>query len=131
MFVCLSPLLMDASTSNLLGWLCVGVTTLFGVSVFYTAKRSPAEKANLLLWSLLPTLLGLLCVAMLGTAGGLVVFCTMCLLSVYLGNRALLPVGDKAVLITGRVLQTCSGKQKLAFLTSGMENFVSLAYIEL
>ncbi|XP_068007007.1 17-beta-hydroxysteroid dehydrogenase type 2 [Melanerpes formicivorus] len=92
---------MDALTSNLLEWLCVGVTILFGVTVFYTTKRSPAEKANLLVWRLLPTLLGLLCVAMLGTGGGLVVFCTMCLIFVYLGSRALLPVGDKAVLITG------------------------------
>ncbi|XP_010306365.1 17-beta-hydroxysteroid dehydrogenase type 2 [Balearica regulorum gibbericeps] len=93
---------MDALAGSPLGWLCVGVTLLFGVTVLRTTKRSLVEKGNVLLWSLLPALLGLLCVAMLGAGGGLVVFCAVCLVSsVYLGGRVLLPVGDKAVLITG------------------------------
>ncbi|XP_009581533.1 PREDICTED: estradiol 17-beta-dehydrogenase 2 [Fulmarus glacialis] len=93
---------MDALAGSPLGWLCVGITVLFGVAVLCTAKRSPVEKANVLVWSLLPALLGLLCVAVLGAGGGLVVFCTVSLVSsAYLGGRALLPVGDKAVLITG------------------------------
>ncbi|KFP90793.1 Estradiol 17-beta-dehydrogenase 2, partial [Apaloderma vittatum] len=66
------------------------------------AKRSPVEKANVLVWRVLPALLGLLCMATLGAGRGLVVFCAACLIfSMYLGSRALLPVGDKAVLITG------------------------------
>ncbi|NXT89505.1 DHB2 dehydrogenase, partial [Anhinga rufa] len=92
---------MDALAGSSLGWLCVGIATLFGATVLCTAKRSPAEKAYVLVWSLLPALLGLLCVAMLGVGRGLVVFCAMSLVSVYLGGRVLLPVGDKAVLITG------------------------------
>ncbi|XP_009275575.1 PREDICTED: estradiol 17-beta-dehydrogenase 2 [Aptenodytes forsteri] len=93
---------MDALAGSPLGWLCVGVTLLFGVTLLCMAKRSSAEKANVLLWSLLPALLGLLCVAVLGAGGGLAVFCATSLVSsVYLGGRVLLPVGDKAVLITG------------------------------
>ncbi|KFQ33869.1 Estradiol 17-beta-dehydrogenase 2, partial [Merops nubicus] len=66
------------------------------------AKRSPVERANMLVWRLVPALLGLLCVATLGAGGGLVVFATLCLVSsVCLGGRVLLPVGDRAVLITG------------------------------
>ncbi|XP_030326785.1 estradiol 17-beta-dehydrogenase 2 isoform X1 [Strigops habroptila] len=93
---------MDALADSPLGWLCVGITALFGVTVLCTAKRSPVGKENILVWSLLPVLLGLLCVAMLGTGVGLVVFCTSCLVSsMYLSSTVLLPVGDKAVLITG------------------------------
>ncbi|XP_009701915.1 PREDICTED: estradiol 17-beta-dehydrogenase 2 [Cariama cristata] len=93
---------MEALASSPLGWLSVGITVLFSVTVLCTVKRSPVEKANVLVWSLLPVLLGLLCGAMLGTGGGLVVFCTVCLVSsMYLGSKVLLPVGDKAVLITG------------------------------
>lgn len=126
MCACFSPLLMDALTGSPLGWLCAGVTTLLGATMLFTAKRSPVEKANMLVWSLLPALLGLLCMAMLGAGGGLVVFCAVSLVSsAYLGGRVLLPVGNKAVLITGKVLQMCSGKEKLAFLPSGLENFVS------
>ncbi|XP_009888681.1 PREDICTED: estradiol 17-beta-dehydrogenase 2 [Charadrius vociferus] len=93
---------MDALAGSPFGWLCVAVTVLFGVTVLCTAKRSPVEKVKVLVWSLLPASLGLLCVATLGAGGGLVVFCAVSLVSsVYLGGRALLPVGDKAVLITG------------------------------
>ncbi|XP_065519319.1 17-beta-hydroxysteroid dehydrogenase type 2 isoform X1 [Lathamus discolor] len=93
---------MDALPDSPLGWLCVGITALFGVTVFCTAKRSPVGKENVLVWSLLPALLGLLCVAMLGTGEGLVVFCASCLVSsMYLSSTVLLPVADKAVLITG------------------------------
>uniref|UniRef100_A0A663LZK3 Hydroxysteroid 17-beta dehydrogenase 2 n=1 Tax=Athene cunicularia TaxID=194338 RepID=A0A663LZK3_ATHCN len=85
-----------------LEWLCTGVTLLFGVTVLCMVKRSPVEKADVLVWRVLPALLGLLCVATLGAGVGLVVFCAGCLISsMYLGVRALLPVGDKAVLITG------------------------------
>ncbi|KFP32491.1 Estradiol 17-beta-dehydrogenase 2, partial [Colius striatus] len=74
----------------------------FGVTLLCTAKRNLMEKANVLVWSLLPASLGLLCVAPLGAGGGLGVFCATYLLSsLYLGGRVLLPVGDKAVLITG------------------------------
>ncbi|NXV46891.1 DHB2 dehydrogenase, partial [Uria aalge] len=93
---------MDALASSPLGWLCVGVAVLFGMAVLCVAKKSPAEKAKVLVRSLLPTSLGLLCVAVLGAGGGLVVFCAVSLVSsAYLGGRMLLPVGDKAVLITG------------------------------
>ncbi|NWX73761.1 DHB2 dehydrogenase, partial [Alca torda] len=93
---------MDALASSPLGWLCVGVTVLFGMTLLCMAKKSPAEKAKVLVRSLLPTSLGLLCVAALGAGGGLVVFCAVSLVSsTYLGGRMLLPVGDKAVLITG------------------------------
>lgn len=104
---------MDALAGSPLGWLGVAVTVLFGVTVLCTAKRSPVEKAKVLVWSLLPASLGLLCVATLGAGGGLLVVCAVSLVSsTYLGGRALLPVGDKAVLITGKVLQTYSGRQK-------------------
>ncbi|XP_074438937.1 17-beta-hydroxysteroid dehydrogenase type 2 isoform X1 [Larus michahellis] len=93
---------MDALAGSPLGWLCVGVTVLFGMTVLCMAKKSPAEKAKVLVQSLLPASLGLLCVAALGAGGGLVVFCAVSLVSsAYLGGRMLLPVGDKAVLITG------------------------------
>ncbi|XP_026712499.1 estradiol 17-beta-dehydrogenase 2 [Athene cunicularia] len=93
---------MDALPSSPLEWLCTGVTLLFGVTVLCMVKRSPVEKADVLVWRVLPALLGLLCVATLGAGVGLVVFCAGCLISsMYLGVRALLPVGDKAVLITG------------------------------
>ncbi|XP_030811935.1 estradiol 17-beta-dehydrogenase 2 isoform X1 [Camarhynchus parvulus] len=87
---------MDAAASSPLGWLCARVTRLFGVTM---AQRSPLDKAKVLLCSLLPALL---CVATLGAGQGLGVFVAMCLLcSVCLGDRDLLPVGDRAVLITG------------------------------
>ncbi|XP_041314883.1 17-beta-hydroxysteroid dehydrogenase type 2 [Pyrgilauda ruficollis] len=87
---------MDAAASSPLGWLCAGVTSLFGVTM---AQRSPLDKAKVLLCSLLPALL---CVAALGAGEGLGVFVAMCLLcSACLGDRDLLPVGDRAVLITG------------------------------
>ncbi|XP_005234848.1 17-beta-hydroxysteroid dehydrogenase type 2 isoform X2 [Falco peregrinus] len=92
---------MDALAGSPLGWLCVGITALFGVTILCRAKRSLAGKANVLAWSLLPVLLGLLCMATLGAGRGLVA-CAACLISsMYLGSRELLPVGDKAVLITG------------------------------
>ncbi|KAM7040077.1 17-beta-hydroxysteroid dehydrogenase type 2 isoform 2-T3 [Acridotheres tristis] len=90
---------MDALASSPLGWLCAGVTTLFGVTVLWVAQRSPVDRAKVLLCSLLPALL---CVATLGAGEGLGVFVAMCLLcSACLGDRDLLPVGDRAVLITG------------------------------
>lgn len=112
---------MDAVASSPLGWLCAGVTTLFGVTMLCRAQSSPVHTAKVLLWSLLPSLL---CVATLGAGVGL--FVAMCLLcSAYLGDRELLPVGDRAVLITGKVLPVCRDKQNLPFLTSGQENFLS------
>ncbi|XP_021264537.1 estradiol 17-beta-dehydrogenase 2 isoform X1 [Numida meleagris] len=88
--------MMDALPSSPLGWLCVAIIVLFGLCL---AKRSC--KAHVLLQSVLPALLGLLCVAVLGTCWGLVVFCSTWLSCLaYLGAGSL-PVGDKAVLITG------------------------------
>uniref|UniRef100_A0A8C3GIP7 Hydroxysteroid 17-beta dehydrogenase 2 n=1 Tax=Cairina moschata TaxID=8855 RepID=A0A8C3GIP7_CAIMO len=93
---------MDALAASPLGWLCMGVTVLFGATVLRMAKRSLVEKGSMLLWSLLPALLGLLCGSVLGAYGGLLVFCGVCLVSsMYLGGTAPLPVGDKAVLVTG------------------------------
>ncbi|XP_059713404.1 17-beta-hydroxysteroid dehydrogenase type 2 [Haemorhous mexicanus] len=87
---------MDAAASSPLGWLCAGATRLFGVTM---AQRSLLDKAKVLLCSLLPALL---CVATLGAGQGLGVFVAMCLVcSVCLGDRDLLPVADRAVLITG------------------------------
>ncbi|KAM4767404.1 17-beta-hydroxysteroid dehydrogenase type 2 isoform 2-T2 [Cyanocitta cristata] len=93
---------MDALASSPLGWLCAGISALAGVTMLCTAQRSPQDKAKVLLWSLLPALLGLLCVATLGAGGGLGVFVAVCLVcSASLADRERLPVGDRAVLITG------------------------------
>lgn len=109
-------MLMDALASSPLGWLYVGVTTLFGLTMLFVAKRSPMEKRNVLVWSLLPMALALLCAATLGAAGGLGVLCATSIISaVYLGARTMLPVGDKAVLITGKLLHVGSRKQNLVF----------------
>ncbi|XP_015495324.1 estradiol 17-beta-dehydrogenase 2 isoform X1 [Parus major] len=91
---------MDAAASSALGWLCAGVTALLGVTVLRRAHRSPLGKAKVLLWSLLAALL---CVAPLGAAGGLLgVLVAVCLArSVCPGDSDLLPVADRAVLITG------------------------------
>ncbi|XP_042677659.1 17-beta-hydroxysteroid dehydrogenase type 2 [Centrocercus urophasianus] len=87
---------MDVLPSSPLGWLCVAVPVLFGLCL---AKRR--YKAHVLLRIVLPALLGLLCVAVLGMCWGLIVFCSTWLsCSVYL-DAGPLPVGDKAVLITG------------------------------
>lgn len=111
---------MDAAASSPLGWLCAGATRLFGVTM---AQSSLLDKAKVLLCSLLPALL---CVAMLGAGQGLGVFVAMCLVcSVCLGDRDLLPVADRAVLITGKVLPGHRNEQNLPFLTSGLENFLS------
>lgn len=107
---------MDALASTPLGWLYVGVTALFGVTVLFVAKRSPMEKRTVLVWSLLPAALALLCAAALGAAGGLGALCAVSVASaVYLGGRTMLPVGDKAVLITGELLHVGSGDQKLGW----------------
>lgn len=112
---------MDAAASIPLGWLCAGVTALFGVTALCRAHRSPLGRAKALLWSLLPALLG---VGTLGAGGGLGVFVAVCLLcSVCLGDRDLLPVGDRAVLITGKALPGRRSEQDLPLLTSGLENF--------
>ncbi|XP_066050776.1 17-beta-hydroxysteroid dehydrogenase type 2 [Chamaea fasciata] len=90
---------MDAAAGGPLGWLCAGVTTLFGVTVLCRARRSPLGRAEVLLWSL-PA--AWLCVGTLGAGGGLGVFVAVCLFcSLCPGDRDLLPVGDRAVLITG------------------------------
>ncbi|NXH50684.1 DHB2 dehydrogenase, partial [Dicaeum eximium] len=90
---------MDAAASSPLGWLCAGVTGLFGVTMLCPARGSALHKAKVLLCSLLPALL---CVATLGAGEGLGVFVAMCLVCcAYRGDRDLLPVGDRAVLITG------------------------------
>ncbi|NXL92048.1 DHB2 dehydrogenase, partial [Alectura lathami] len=87
---------MDALTGSPSGWLCMALTVLLGL---YVAKRS--RKTSVLLWSLLPAVLGLLCAAVLGACWGPLVLCGTWLgCRVYLGT-GLLPVGDKAVLITG------------------------------
>uniref|UniRef100_A0A8C5T9N3 Hydroxysteroid 17-beta dehydrogenase 2 n=1 Tax=Malurus cyaneus samueli TaxID=2593467 RepID=A0A8C5T9N3_9PASS len=93
---------MDAAASSALGWLCAGVTALFGVTALCRASRNPLGIAKGLLWSLLAALLGLLCVPGLGAAVGLGVFVLGSLVCcAFLGDRDLLPVGDRAVLITG------------------------------
>ncbi|XP_009943642.2 17-beta-hydroxysteroid dehydrogenase type 2 [Opisthocomus hoazin] len=97
---------MDALAGSPLGWLCVGVTVLFGVAVLHLAKWSPSEQARMLVWSLLPAWLGLLCVAVLGAGGGLAMLCAAALAvalasAACRGSGAMLPVGDKAVLVTG------------------------------
>lgn len=91
---------MDALPSSPWGWLCVAIPVLFGLCL---AKRSC--RAHMLLRSVLPALFGLLCVVMLGTCWGLIVFCSTWLsCSAYL-DAGPLPVGDKAVLITGKGLR--------------------------
>lgn len=106
---------MDAAAGGALGWLCAGVTTLFGVTALYTAQRSP----KVLLWSL-PA--ALVCVGTLGAGGGLGVFVAVCLFcSLCPGDGDLLPVGDRAVLITGKG----AAKQNLPLPASGLENFLS------
>ncbi|XP_025915681.1 estradiol 17-beta-dehydrogenase 2 [Apteryx rowi] len=94
---------MDAlGAGSSLGWLYAGVMALFGATVLRAAKRSQVDAAGALAWTLLPASLGLLSCAALGACGGLVAFAAACLVSsAYLGAGAVLPVGDKAVLITG------------------------------
>lgn len=84
----------------------MGVAVIFGATVLRMVKRSLVEKGSVLVWSLLPASLGLLCGAALGACGGLLAFCGACLVSsAYLGGTAPLPVGDKAVLVTGKALR--------------------------
>ncbi|XP_019475359.1 estradiol 17-beta-dehydrogenase 2 isoform X2 [Meleagris gallopavo] len=87
---------MDVLPSSALGWLCVAIPVLFGLCL---AKRR--YKAHVLLQIVLPALLGLLCVAVLGTCWGLIVFCSTWLSCLVYLDAGPLPVGDKAVLITG------------------------------
>uniref|UniRef100_A0A8C9L8R1 Hydroxysteroid 17-beta dehydrogenase 2 n=1 Tax=Pavo cristatus TaxID=9049 RepID=A0A8C9L8R1_PAVCR len=106
---------MDTLPSSPLGWLCVALPVLFGLCL---AKRS--YKAHVLLQSVLPALLGLLCVPVLGTCWGLIVFCSTWLgCSAYL-DAGPLPVGDKAVLITGKGL----GAQRWALHGGVLEKFL-------
>ncbi|XP_021396720.2 17-beta-hydroxysteroid dehydrogenase type 2 [Lonchura striata] len=81
------------------GWLRSGVTGLFGVP---PAPRSPLGRAKALLCSLLPAVL---CVAALGAGEGLGVLAAVWLLRSVCpghgGHRDLLPVRDRAVLVTG------------------------------
>ncbi|XP_039931238.1 17-beta-hydroxysteroid dehydrogenase type 2 isoform X1 [Hirundo rustica] len=87
---------MDAAAGSALRWLCAGVTALLGVSVLRTAQGSRLGRAKALLWSLLAAWL---CAGALAAGGVLVAVCLWC--SVRPGDADLLPVGDRAVLITG------------------------------
>ncbi|TRZ25302.1 hypothetical protein HGM15179_001799 [Zosterops borbonicus] len=88
---------MDAAAGSALGWLCAGVTITFvGVTALC---RAPLGRAKVLLWSFSAALV---CAGALGAAGGLGGFVAVCLVcSLCPGNGDLLPVGDRAVLITG------------------------------
>ncbi|KAM4894509.1 17-beta-hydroxysteroid dehydrogenase type 2 [Sylvia borin] len=97
---------MDAAAGRALGWLCAAVTTLLGVTTLLLgvtalcgARRSPLGRGEALLWSL-PA--AGLCAGGLGVAAGLGVVVAVCLWRcVCPGDSDLLPVGDRAVLITG------------------------------
>lgn len=106
---------MDVLPSSALGWLCVAIPVLFGLCL---AKRR--YKAHVLLQIVLPALLGLLCVAVLGTCWGLIVFCSTWLSCLVYLDAGPLPVGDKAVLITGKGL----GEQRWALHEGVLEKFL-------
>ncbi|XP_070618007.1 17-beta-hydroxysteroid dehydrogenase type 2 isoform X2 [Erythrolamprus reginae] len=81
----------------------MGATLLYGGMIFYRAKKNRVEKASPFRWGLLVLLtLEVLCFATLRSSLGLTLFSLACLVfCLYTPARAMLPVGRKAVLITG------------------------------
>ncbi|XP_025064422.1 estradiol 17-beta-dehydrogenase 2 isoform X3 [Alligator sinensis] len=82
--------------------LYLSVTAVFGGTVFYKARKKKMEKANTFVCGLLLLSLEILCFAMLRSYAGLLLFSGACLISyICLPVRSMLPVDNKAVLITG------------------------------
>ncbi|XP_019361021.1 PREDICTED: estradiol 17-beta-dehydrogenase 2 [Gavialis gangeticus] len=82
--------------------LYLSVTAFFGGTVFYKARKKKMEKANTFVCGLLLLSLEILCFAMLRSYAGLLLFSGACLISyICLPVRSMLPVDNKAVLITG------------------------------
>ncbi|XP_032086054.1 estradiol 17-beta-dehydrogenase 2 isoform X2 [Thamnophis elegans] len=81
----------------------MGATVLYGGTIFYRAKKNRVEKAPPFRWGLLLLLtLEVLCFATLRSSLGLALFSLACLVfCLYTPAQAMLPVGGKAVLITG------------------------------
>ncbi|XP_067396260.1 17-beta-hydroxysteroid dehydrogenase type 2 isoform X2 [Emydura macquarii macquarii] len=83
--------------------LYLGVTAAFGIIAFYKAKKNQVERKCKFARGLLQLLLlEILCFAMLKSYVGLILFSMACVISyIYLPVQTMLPVDNKAVLITG------------------------------
>ncbi|XP_058011304.1 17-beta-hydroxysteroid dehydrogenase type 2 [Ahaetulla prasina] len=81
----------------------MGATVLYGGTIFYRARKNRVEKAPPFRWGLLLLLiLEVLCFTTLRNSLGLALFSLACLMFwLYTPAQAMLPVGHKAVLITG------------------------------
>ncbi|XP_050778973.1 17-beta-hydroxysteroid dehydrogenase type 2 isoform X3 [Gopherus flavomarginatus] len=83
--------------------LCLGMTAAFGIITFYKAKKNQVEKRCISARGLLLLfLLEILCFVMLKSYVGLILFSMACLIcNIYVSVQTMLPVDNKAVLITG------------------------------
>uniref|UniRef100_A0A8C0HGL7 Hydroxysteroid 17-beta dehydrogenase 2 n=1 Tax=Chelonoidis abingdonii TaxID=106734 RepID=A0A8C0HGL7_CHEAB len=83
--------------------LCLGMTAAFGIITFYKAKKNQVEKRCISARGLLLLfLLEILCFVMLKSYIVLILFSMACLICyIYLSVQTMLPVDNKAVLITG------------------------------
>ncbi|XP_030438063.1 estradiol 17-beta-dehydrogenase 2 [Gopherus evgoodei] len=102
---CLLSRRMDTyiSTADPSVLLCLGMTAAFGIITFYKAKKNQVEKRCISARGLLLLfLLEILCFVMLKSYIGLILFSMACLIcNIYLSVQTMLPVDNKAVLITG------------------------------
>uniref|UniRef100_A0A8C3IKK1 Hydroxysteroid 17-beta dehydrogenase 2 n=1 Tax=Chrysemys picta bellii TaxID=8478 RepID=A0A8C3IKK1_CHRPI len=83
--------------------LCLSMTAAFGIITFYKTKKNQVEKKCVFARGLLLLLLlGILCFATLKSYVGLILFSMACLICyIHLSVQTMLPVDNKAVLITG------------------------------
>ncbi|XP_073164152.1 17-beta-hydroxysteroid dehydrogenase type 2 isoform X3 [Lepidochelys kempii] len=105
MSVCLLSRRMDTyiSTADPSVLFCLGVTAAFGIITFYKVKKNQVEKKRIFARDLLVLLLlEILCFVTLKSYVGLILFSMACLICyIYLPVQTMLPVDNKAVLITG------------------------------
>ncbi|XP_054434981.1 17-beta-hydroxysteroid dehydrogenase type 2 [Pteronotus mesoamericanus] len=81
-------------------WLCLAVTAVLGGLVLYKLRKSPGQVGRNMVC--LAGLWGVVCLLSLPLFWGFVLFSLSCfLLYIYLSGQELLPVDQKAVLITG------------------------------
>uniref|UniRef100_A0A674JDQ2 Estradiol 17-beta-dehydrogenase 2 n=1 Tax=Terrapene triunguis TaxID=2587831 RepID=A0A674JDQ2_9SAUR len=95
--------------------LCLSMTAAFGIITFYKTKKNQVEKKCIFARGLLLLLLlGILCFATLKSYVGLILFSMACLICyIYLSVQTMLPVDNKAVLITGKREHAKFGKSNL------------------
>ncbi|XP_026519395.1 estradiol 17-beta-dehydrogenase 2-like [Terrapene carolina triunguis] len=109
MSVCLLSRRMDTyiSIADPSVLLCLSMTAAFGIITFYKTKKNQVEKKCIFARGLLLLLLlGILCFATLKSYVGLILFSMACLICyIYLSVQTMLPVDNKAVLITVSVAQ--------------------------